>query len=222
MTVEYWLSKGNDRLRLAVNPESLQYTSPFNYTETKISSLGDVTTIGFRGLKEFTIQSFWPANYDPSYCEYSGFISPADFVSKIEAWRSQRAPISFVMTGVSRVNYPQVTIRDFQFEQEKAGEPGDIYYTLTLKEYRYYNVTKVDTSKPSKSTTPTKSRPPAPKPAAVKTYVVKKGDCLWKIAARKDVYGDGSKWPKIYNANKKVIGKNPNLIKPGQKLVIPK
>lgn len=52
-------------------------------------------------------------------------------------------------------------------------------------------------------------------------YVVKKGDCLWFIAGFKDVYNDPFMWPVIYNANKKKI-KNPNLIYPGQKLLIPR
>ncbi len=35
------------------------------------------------------------------------------------------------------------------------------------------------------------------------------------------MYGKGSDYTKIYNANKGVIGKNPNLIYPGQVFVIP-
>ena len=50
-------------------------------------------------------------------------------------------------------------------------------------------------------------------------YVVKSGDSLSKIA--KDVYDDGKKYMKIYEANKATIGDNPNLIKPGQKLALP-
>jgi nucleoid-associated protein YgaU len=53
------------------------------------------------------------------------------------------------------------------------------------------------------------------------TYVVKKGDCLWRIAGQMDIYGDTYMWPIIYDANKKKI-KNPNLIYPGQKLKIPR
>jgi hypothetical protein len=58
---------------------------------------------------------------------------------------------------------------------------------------------------------------PSVKPA--KTYTVKKGDTLIGIA--KVYYGDPEKWKVIYNANKKVIGKNPAMIKPGQKLSLP-
>ena len=40
-------------------------------------------------------------------------------------------------------------------------------------------------------------------------------------ANSRKMYGDASKWKKIYEANKGVIGKNPNLIYPGQKYTIP-
>ena len=55
-------------------------------------------------------------------------------------------------------------------------------------------------------------------PTAARTYEVRKGDSLWKIAAR--VYGDGNKWKAIAEANADVIP-NPDLIKPGQVLTIP-
>ena len=51
------------------------------------------------------------------------------------------------------------------------------------------------------------------------TYVVRSGDSLSKIARRH--YGDAKLWPRIYEANLEVIGKNPDLIQPGQTLVLP-
>lgn len=50
-------------------------------------------------------------------------------------------------------------------------------------------------------------------------YEVKRGDSLSKIA--KEVYGDAMKYNHIFEANKPML-KDPNLIYPGQKLVIPK
>ncbi|MEI8068145.1 MAG: LysM peptidoglycan-binding domain-containing protein [Candidatus Shapirobacteria bacterium] len=50
-------------------------------------------------------------------------------------------------------------------------------------------------------------------------YTVVKNDNLWKIAVKS--YGDGYKWTKIWEANKKMIG-NPGVIYVGTKLVIPK
>ena len=50
------------------------------------------------------------------------------------------------------------------------------------------------------------------------SYTVKSGDTLWALA--KYYYGDGSKYSLIASANKEIT--NPNLIYPGQVIVIPK
>ena len=53
--------------------------------------------------------------------------------------------------------------------------------------------------------------------ASAKSYVVKKGDCLWKIAER--LYQDPYQWRNIYKKNSNII-KNPNLIFPDQSIDI--
>lgn len=47
------------------------------------------------------------------------------------------------------------------------------------------------------------------------TYVVRKGDTLSEIAKKYNM-----SWQQLYEKNKKIIGKNPNLIKVGQALII--
>lgn len=72
-----------------------------------------------------------------------------------------------------------------------------------------------------KNTKKTKSSPATPSPSASdaqRTYTVQVGDCLWSIA--KQFYGDGSAYTRIYDANTGQVV-NPNLIYPGQVLVIP-
>ena len=51
-----------------------------------------------------------------------------------------------------------------------------------------------------------------------RTYTVKPGDSLSKIA--REFYGNAGDWQKIYQANKDKI-KDPNMIHPGQKIIIP-
>jgi nucleoid-associated protein YgaU len=57
-----------------------------------------------------------------------------------------------------------------------------------------------------------------------KIYVVgtwqRDRDCLWNIAKKRNIYGDPWKWKRIYKANSDKI-KDPDLIYPGQKLIIP-
>jgi len=55
----------------------------------------------------------------------------------------------------------------------------------------------------------------------VNEWKVKSGNWLWKIANSVAVYGDGSKWPMIYEANKDQIS-DPDLIYPNQVFVIPR
>ncbi len=70
----------------------------------------------------------------------------------------------------------------------------------------------------------TQAAPPAapqapPAPAAETIYEVKPGDTLGAIAQR--FYGKASLYPKIFEANRDILS-NPDLIKVGQKLKIPK
>jgi nucleoid-associated protein YgaU len=55
--------------------------------------------------------------------------------------------------------------------------------------------------------------------AQANVYVVQPNETLTVIALR--VYGNASLWPTIYEANRALIGPDPNLILPGQRLAIP-
>lgn len=76
---------------------------------------------------------------------------------------------------------------------------------------------------------PAKTLPPPPKPAPTPAPVPKRtvtvcpwpGWCGSLSGIAKHFYGDANQWSKIYNANKGLIGANPNLIHPGQVLVVP-
>jgi LysM repeat protein len=60
---------------------------------------------------------------------------------------------------------------------------------------------------------------PAPKADEATTYVVQSGDSLGALAQR--FYGKASLYPKIFEANRDILN-DPNLIKVGQMLKIPK
>lgn len=56
-------------------------------------------------------------------------------------------------------------------------------------------------------------------PAYPHHYHTVSGDTLWGIALM--FYGDGNKWQNIYDANKSVIGNNPNILQPNLTITIP-
>ena len=65
-----------------------------------------------------------------------------------------------------------------------------------------------------------------PRPAPVAEVVVRRGDTLWGLAARRlgpdaSAAEVAAEWPRWYAANRRVIGPDPDLLRPGQRLVPP-
>ena len=61
--------------------------------------------------------------------------------------------------------------------------------------------------------------PSANPPSANRRYLVRSGDTLWSITKR--VYGSPDHWRLIYQANRQVLGGEPNLLEVGTWLTIP-
>jgi len=210
MAIEFWLTneRNTERVRLPVNPATITVSSPFEYNDVTIANFGEATIFGDRGLKEFSFETFFPARYNPVYCSYKGFKAPYTYVQIIEKWRDSKLPIRLIVTG-TKINY-LVTIRDFSYEVERAGNPGDIYFSISFKQFRWISV-RYEATKTT--------RPPSNKKTQ-RIYTTVQNDILLHIARR--FYGNDNKWIDIYNANKTKVKKHAYLvIKPGTKLVIP-
>jgi nucleoid-associated protein YgaU len=91
---------------------------------------------------------------------------------------------------------------------------ANIQYDLTLTPAQARSLV-VPSSSSSSISSLSNSSPKNVSPKPQKTYVVKKGDSLWKVAVLE--YKDGTQWKKIYTANHLKT----TVIEPGQKLVIP-
>ena len=226
MAVAIQIQFNGKQLTLPINPEKLDLSRSADNDEINIVGIGPAVRKGAPGLYELTIESFFPN--EKSYF-YTG-VRPKTCVEFIdEIWHTENNNnnvAKIVTTGLPKNLNMYFVIQNFEWDY-KAGEEDDIYYSLQIKEYKPYGVKLIKTDKDVKGSklkvkTSKKSRTASTSVNTTKnkrTYKVQKGDCLWNIA--KAASGKGSNWKELYNLNKKVIGKNPNLIKPGQILVLP-
>lgn len=192
-------------ITMPVNPEEVAIERPSNNDNAEVIGVGEINIIKKPKLMSITLESFWPKEENPR--KY------INFFNKIY---EERQPCRIILKEMG-INM-MISIDNFE-HSERAGEEGDVYYTLDFQQWRDYSPRKITKKKEEGGGDVEEPRVEQPEPKK-RTYKVKKGDCLWNIA--KKYTGKGSRWPELYNLNKKKIGKNPNLIYPGQVFNIPK
>ena len=130
--MEFWLMQDTDKLQLPVPPANYAIKRALNNTSVVVESIGEVSFIGKPKLAEIPpITSFFP-NQPYSFCQYNTFPSPKACTDLIEKWILSGTPIRFLVTGTS-INI-LCSIEDFEYGEQDG--TGDVYFTLTLKEYK--------------------------------------------------------------------------------------
>ena len=191
--IELSYNNHEEMFTLPINPSEFEFSEAQNNQKITLLNIGEANLIGHRGLVTGSLSSFFPSPSSP-LARYADR-EPMEYIRLLEKWKTSTQPIRVI---ISDCDFNLAMSIDKLTKKHREGDK-DVYYTLELSEYRFLNTPAVQT--------------------APKSCTVVAGDCLWNIA--KKYYGDGSQYTKIYEANKGTIGSNPNLIKPGQKLVIP-
>lgn len=217
-----------DKCLLPVTPSKL--TIKINNTNKTLTLIneGEVNVMKKAGLTDIEFECDIPQVKQPYAVYPSGFRGASYFLNYFEQLKTDEKPFQFIVcrqapNGKKFFNTNMtVTLEDWKIVED-AKEGFDLKVKIKLKQWRDYGTKtvniKIAASKPKASVEPTRPTVNSPAPSASQTYTVVKGDCLWNIA--KKFYGNGSKYTVIHNANKGVIGGNPNLIYPGQVLTIP-
>lgn len=215
---------------LPVTPKKM--TTKINGKNKSVTLIndGEINILKKAGLTDVEFTAMIPNVKYPFGTYKSGFLGASYFLDYFEKLKTSQEPFQFIVTRAfpnGKAIYDtnlKVSLEEYTVE-ESADEGFDCMVKIKLKQWRSYGTktTKI-TIKPNKPVvTPEPTRPPEnpPAPPSNTTYTVKKGDCLWNIA--KKFYGSGAKYTKIYSANPSVFkGRSPNLIYPGDVLVIPK
>jgi len=218
MSYAVFFDKDNVTYRLPVNPEEIETSSAQAIEKYEILKLGQIAIPTHMELKQYSFEAEFP-HRPLHYVETSGDYRGPDFYLRLfEQWRQEKAPVRFIASNGIGDDINTLVLIEELTVIERAGEEGDKYVSFKLLEYREYGKKSVVVVQSNKATVKKESTAPKVNPKSNGVHVVQPGDTLWAIA--KKYYGNGAQYTKIYNANKSII-KNPNLIYPGQKLVIP-
>lgn len=226
-----WFEYDKRLYRLPVNPETIETSSTMNIDKYNILKTGQIAIPANMELKEYSFETEFPSEYRNSLSVTDDtFKSSGFYLSLFEQWRKTLSHVKFIAAAyedngidLEKSINSEVLIEEMT-TTEKYGEEGDKYISFRLLEYYDYSAkkaTELITSMSISGETVLKKKALEKETVNKKNngnYVVKSGDSLWSIA--KKYYSDGSKYTKIYNANKDKI-KNPALIYPGTKLVVP-
>ncbi|HBH0612711.1 TPA: LysM peptidoglycan-binding domain-containing protein [Clostridioides difficile] len=221
MVIDIYLKNEKEKIdfHFPVTPfDSLSIKKEKRFETVDIVNLGefDIKKEGEK-IREISFKTFLPFQYDASYCRYSELKNPIEVVAMLEKWVDQAEPLRLIITGFG---YNGLVIISNFSNTQTAGREEDRDIEITFRTYRELKIETLKKETKSNTKTDLKDNRPNNK-TTPKIYTVKASDTLYKIA--KNLLGKGSRWTEIYNIpeNKKVIGKNPNVIKKGQKLVIP-
>lgn len=204
-------------LKIPVIPAKLEYKDGNAMTDTvKILNKGNVDFFSGVDLDSIGWSSFFPARHDPGYVKIaeSELQDPLEYREKFRSWKNTGRSLQLIIP-VLDIN---VNMYVASFIWDLHGFEKDIYYTVNFRQYktirpRKYNTNTGVIEEPDRVTMA--DRPPVPEKELPNPYKVKSGDTLTLIAKRY-----GTDWRRIYEANKSIIGPDPDIIQPGQELYI--
>lgn len=195
---------------LSVNPKEITVTQSKNDKTIDLLNVGTINIPGKRGLITTSIQTFLPANNSP-FCK-KGDKSPKKYIKMIKKWKNSNKTVRLIISGTD-VNtlFTIASAEDKYIEGQK-----DVYVTWNFTEDRTSSVTGVSVRKAKNKLGLFVRSNSIEKPKYVRIKNKTK-DSLWNLAVK--YYQDGTKWTKIADINNIT---NPDKIKIGQKVVIPK
>lgn len=143
-------------IELPVNPSEVTITYPANPTNYDVEGVGDIIVPRIPKLATVTFDSFFPREaVFISAANSESWYSPEWYVSFFRKLQMSRKPFELtIIRGSDVINnnseqfgvfserqqyfdtvFPTAVLLDLSIT-DKGGEPGDIYYSMTISEYR--------------------------------------------------------------------------------------
>lgn len=219
--------EGGDDFTFSSLPERISVSGAAKYQDFSILSKGsvripagtDVTSYSWDGV------FFGAAKLGEAIVKTEHWLEPCRCVEKIQEWMEKGTELNLIVTD-TWIN-ADVTISSFR--PTAYGAYGNVEYSIAfeaVKDLRIYTTKELKVGSSKKK----KTRGRGGRKKENKSYTVKKGDTIYKIAMKK--YKTSQKWTAIYKKNKKKIedaakkhGKKNSdkgyWLYPGTKLMLP-
>lgn len=212
-------------LEIPVLPDTLMVESAGDNGSETVLGLGEVAVLRQKKLRSLSWDCHFPAHAAP-YVRAETLRPPAECVRLVQAWRDALEPVRFILAGGDLDINTGMAVDSLSYE-ERGGEPGDIYYSITLREYKDYSPRRIQIDAAGQSVVVAAQRagtsPVWPVPTR---HTVVPGETLWTLAQR--YYGDGGRYAEIYEANRAAMdarnaatGATRYTIYTGQELSVP-
>lgn len=204
-----------------VNPiDSLKLKYESRLETVDILDIGEVDIFkDGENIQEISFNTILPFDYSAPYYKAGVVIEPETALRDLKKWAKDKKILRLMISDMNLNE--QVVISKLEHDR-RAGEERDIYIDITFRTNRELKVKEIKKETQSNNVGLSNNRPSTNTNSGTTMYTTTNKDTLWGIA--KKFLGNGSRWPEIYNIaeNKKIIGKDPNKIRAGYKLVIPK
>ncbi|WP_199615551.1 LysM peptidoglycan-binding domain-containing protein [Paenibacillus alkalitolerans] len=204
--------KQNQRLQLPMNPKEITANTGARVISFETIALGEISKPKGKKAARIPLEGIFPGASRQSLGITKDWKEPRYYVDILQKWRDNGEQLRLLVTETPL----NLDVFIDTFDHTYTGGHGDISYRIDLVQDIPLRIYTVQEAQQQTASSPKSSRM-TPEPP--RTYTVRSGDTLWTIA--KKTLQDGSRWKEIYNANKALIGPNPDTIVPGQSLRIP-
>lgn len=132
---QFTLSCGGQSVVLPVTPASFKVDHTYNNSTLNINAIGEINMIGKRGLQGISFEGFFPAQRY-GWADTND-TNPYNLVRKIDGFATSGTPCKIAISNTSISMY--CTINSFNYDEHDG--TSDVYYSISLKEYRYIKPT---------------------------------------------------------------------------------
>lgn len=143
-----YLKTDRQTIQLPVNPQELSVTYGADNTNYNLIGKGEVVVPRHPKLATLEISSFFPRNAYMAGTTSDSWYKPEDYVRFIQTLQARRTVFQCVVNRWDSDNPMfdtniMAVVQDFTIT-DRGGESGDIYYTLSITEYRDTKAQRVE------------------------------------------------------------------------------